>query len=122
VSFKVKFTAFLDSLLDEATYPIIAKKLRETPEDFFYEKGQWHSVEDLLAEHTHEQNLLDKYAFEELDPDFGGFSSGNLKACYVVDEDFINFGRAFVIFNLVGSNWVHVGQLNNQAEFWKLKE
>ena len=44
-------------------------------------------------------------------------STCNLKAHYVLDEDFINNGTAFVLFALVGSDWTHVVRVNNQNRF-----
>lgn len=46
-----------------------------------------------------------------------GFSLCNLKAHYVLDEDFLDNGTAFVIFALVGSTWFHVVRLRDQMIF-----
>lgn len=43
------------------------------------------------------------------------FSAGNLKAHYVLDEDFVDGGSAFVLFALVGSTWTHVARVTGQA-------
>ncbi|MNC48166.1 hypothetical protein D3C75_972650 [compost metagenome] len=46
-----------------------------------------------------------------------GFSAGNLKAHYVLDEDFINDGSAYILFALVGSTWTHVISVSDQNRF-----
>jgi hypothetical protein len=118
----MKFTDFLGSLLNTERYRHLAVSLRQKPKDLIYANGPWHSIDELLAEYPKERKLLNEYACYNKDEEFGGFSPANLKACYIVDEDFINNGRAFILFNLVGSNWTHVGHLNDQAKFWKLEK
>ncbi len=43
--------------------------------------------------------------------------SGNLKAHYVLDEDFINNGSAIVLFALVGSDWTRLVRVKDQNQF-----
>jgi hypothetical protein len=62
-----------------------------------------------------------RYAYHQWDIDIS-FSCGNLKACYIIDEDFINGGRAFVLFNLVATNWVYVDQINEQNNYWEVEK
>jgi hypothetical protein len=52
----------------------------------------------------------------------GGFSVGNLKAHYVLDEDFVNSGSAFVLFSLVGTTWTLVVPVCNQNRFTSLSD
>lgn len=73
---------------------------------------RWISVEDLLD--AGQKALLDEIAFQSSE---GGFSSGNLKVHYVLDEDFIDGGSAIAMFSLVGSTWVWVLRLKNQNDF-----
>ncbi len=75
-------------------------------------KARWASVEDSLS--AADRLELSRIAFESR---VGGFSTCNLKAHYVLDEDFINNGTAFVLFALVGSDWTHVVRVNNQNRF-----
>ena len=44
-----------------------------------------------------------------------GLSPCNLKAHYVLDENFVDGGTTFVVFALVGSAWVHVVRLKGQT-------
>ncbi len=75
-------------------------------------KARWASVEDSLS--VADRLELRRIAFESR---VGGFSACNLKAHYVLDEDFINNGTAFVLFALVGSDWMHVIRVRNQNHF-----
>jgi hypothetical protein len=52
---------------------------------------------------------LERLAYTE------GLSPDNLKAHYVLDEDFVDGGTAFVVFALVGSAWSHVVRLKGQT-------
>jgi hypothetical protein len=72
-------------------------------------------VEELLVDASDSKALLKKYAFHGLDPNIS-FSSGNLKAQYIPDEDFINDGSAVVLFAIVGSQWIHCVRINRQNE------
>ncbi|MEO5331712.1 MAG: hypothetical protein H7839_06780 [Magnetococcus sp. YQC-5] len=74
--------------------------------------SRWSSVEDLLAE-TDRQELW-RIAFNS---ELGGFSACNLKAHYVLDEDFVNDGSAFILFSLVGSVWTYVVAVKDQNRF-----
>jgi len=73
---------------------------------------RWATVQDHLT--PAEKAALDLIAFQSTD---GGFSPGNLKAHYVLDEDFVNAGSAFVLFSLVAGNWTHVVAASNQNKF-----
>ncbi|MCG9110696.1 hypothetical protein [Laribacter hongkongensis] len=75
-------------------------------------KARWISVEEFLS--AADRLELRRIAFESR---AGGFSAGNLKTHYVLDEDFINNGTAFVLFSLVGSDWTYVIRVNNQNNF-----
>jgi len=68
---------------------------------------RWTSVSELLP--AADLADLDRLAYAE------GISPSNLKAHYVLDEDFVDGGTAFVVFALVGSAWVHVVRLKGQA-------
>ena len=69
--------------------------------------ARWSSVVDLLRET--ELAALERLAFSE------GLSPSNLKAHYLLDEDFVDGGTAFVVFALVGSTWVQAVRLKGQA-------
>ncbi len=75
-------------------------------------KQRWTTVQELLGPQWRLD--LDHIAFKS---QVGGFSSDNLKAHYVLDEDFINGGSAIVLFSLVGSTWLHTLRLKNQNDF-----
>jgi hypothetical protein len=74
--------------------------------------ARWSSVEDSLS--AEDRLELHRIAFESR---VGGFSACNLKAHYVLDEDFINGGTAFVLFALVGIDWTLVVRVNEQNRF-----
>ena len=74
--------------------------------------ARWTTVQDLLPQQARAE--LDRIAFRSA---IGGFSPGNLKAHYVLDEDFVNDGSAFVLFALVGSDWTYVIRASNQNRF-----
>lgn len=113
------FVQFLDALASDDAYASVVAALREVPADDFYEDMRWHAVEPLLADLPAGLEALRGFAFEDWDPAFGPFSACNLKARYIPDEEFVNGGRAFVLFNLVASNWTHVSHVANQAAHWK---
>ena len=73
---------------------------------------RWVSVERTLS--TADRLELNRIAFESRN---GGFSACNLKAHYVLDEDFIDGGTAFVLFALVGSEWTYIVRVNEQNDF-----
>ena len=73
---------------------------------------RWSTVQDHLT--PAEKTAFDQIAFQFA---VGGFSPGNLKAHYVLDEDFIDAGSAFVLFSLVAGNWSHVVAVRNQNNF-----
>lgn len=75
-------------------------------------KARWLSVEECLSEPK--LNELQNIAFNSPG---GGFSPGNLKAHYVLDEDFIDGGSALIVFALVGSTWNHVVRVREQNIF-----
>lgn len=78
------------------------------------ETSRWSSVEDLLGEAA--KDKLHELAFR---PSISGdgFSACNLKAHYVLDEDFIDNGSAIILFSLVGALWTHVEHVSDQNEF-----
>ncbi len=78
------------------------------------ECSRWSTVVDLVHDDT--KTELTEIAFNPRIAE-QGFSVGNLKAHYVLDEDFINRGSAFVLFSLVGTLWTHVECVGNQNEF-----
>jgi hypothetical protein len=82
--------------------------------DLASRKERWLSVRDLLSDD--EAETLDRIGFSPLRRG-DGFSPGNLKAHYVLDEDFVNNGSAIVVFALVGSQWTHVVHLRDQNDF-----
>lgn len=73
---------------------------------------QWSSVDSLLTEMDRAE--LHRIAFRS---SHEGFSAGNLKAHYVLDEDFINDGSAYILFALVNSTWTHVISVSDQNRF-----
>lgn len=79
---------------------------------------RWCSVREILKKDLKILKLLDSFAFDGVDPNFS-FSSGNLKAIYLPDEDFINGGCAIVMFTIVGSKWRHIISLDNQLSLWE---
>jgi len=84
------------------------------------EAARWSAVEHFIGET--EKAELREIAFRPRVPG-DGFSPCNLKAHYVLDEDFINNGSAIVLFSLVGARWTHVEYVSNQnafttAEMW----
>lgn len=109
---------FLETLLSDARFSDFQEFLRRPDPDQFYEGPTWQDVDAYLLEYPDFANEIHSTIFKCGD-DYFLYSIGNLKACYLVDEDFINKGRAFVLFNFVGSNWTYVGQLSNQLPFWK---
>lgn len=64
---------------------------------------RWSAVDRLLTEMTRAE--LHRIAFRS---SHGGFSACNLKAHYVLDEESISGGSAYILFALVGSTWTHV--------------
>lgn len=74
--------------------------------------ARWLSVEECLSEPK--RNELQNIAFNSPG---GGFSPSNLKAHYVLDEDFIDGGSALIVFALVGSTWNHVIGVREQNIF-----
>ncbi|MCG9691296.1 hypothetical protein L1D55_05915 [Vibrio sp. Isolate22] len=116
----MKFTGFLDALAEGEIEPSFVRNLiTMLDEEYNYIKlgGRWCSVDEVLPEGSVAKNLLRKYAFYNLDPEYA-FSSGNLKAQYIPDEDFINDGTAIIIFSLVGSQWLHTVRISNQIEMF----
>lgn len=113
------FVQFLDALVADDAYSSVVAALREAPEDDFYEDMRWHAVEPILAMIPEGLEALRGFAVEGWDPAFGPFSACNVKARYIPDEDFVNGGRAFVLFTLVASNWTHVSHVAHQAAHWK---
>jgi hypothetical protein len=113
------FVQFLDALVSDNAYVSVVAALRALPKDDFYQDMCWHAVEPILADVPAGLEALRGFAFEDWDPAFGPFSACKLKARYIPDEEFINGGRAFVLFNLVASNWTHVSHVENQAVHWK---
>lgn len=71
---------------------------------------RWSTVEDSLSAEQVKQ--LHGLAYSA---GAGNFSHGNLKAHYVLDEDFVDGGTALIIFALVGSTWTYVVRVTGQA-------
>ncbi|MGK0272071.1 MAG: hypothetical protein ACI88H_002737 [Cocleimonas sp.] len=113
------FILFLEALANDTFDQGFTEKLitAPTPHDnyYFYQGNRWCCVENILGDSSDAKELLQKYACCGLDPDIS-FSSGNLKAQYVPDEDFINDGSAIVRFAIVGSQWIHCVRLSRQNE------
>lgn len=112
------FKVFLDSLL---TRDDIVSRLRTQPSDNFYRESKWHTIADLLKQHPDLLEALNGYAFMGWDSTIA-FSASNLKACYLIDEDSIGGGRAFILFNLVATSWFHLSEVSNQAVYWEISE
>ena len=74
---------------------------------------RWSTVRQLLS--TSQQATLSTFTHSPRGS--VGFSLGNLKAHYVLDEDFVDGGTALVVFALVGSTWTHVVRVTGQAAF-----
>lgn len=98
----------LVAFLDELCQP-------EQDNDFIIKLAQsrtrWASVSDLLL--VPQKEALDQIGFRPLQKG-DGFSPGNLKAHYVLDEEFINNGSAIILFSLVGAQWTHVVHVEDQ--------
>jgi hypothetical protein len=73
---------------------------------------RWSSVDRLLTEMNRAE--LHRIAFRS---SHGGFSACNLKAHYVLDEEFTSDGSAYILFALVGSTWTHVISVGDQNRF-----
>ena len=73
---------------------------------------RWSTVQDYLT--PAERTALEQIAFHSA---VGSFSPENLKAHYVLDEDFVNAGSAYVLFSLVAGTWSHVVAVSNQNNF-----
>lgn len=93
----------------------------ETDESFVRKLAKaatrWVNVSDLLD--SNETLILEQIAYRSRE---SGFSPGNLKAHYVLDEDFVNGGSGFVLFSLVGTTWTLVVPVKNQNRFTSLTE
>lgn len=113
------FTEFLDALVSHDAYARVVAAIREAPVDEVYEDMRWQALEPILRLIPEGMDALQGFAFKGWDSAFGPFSACNLKAWYIPDEDFVNGGRAFVLFTLVASNWTHVSHVANQAAHWK---
>jgi hypothetical protein len=79
---------------------------------------RWNSVQGMMSKELRER--LEEIAFRS---ELGGFSACNLKAHYLLDEDFIDGGSAIIVFSLLGSTWTLTVRLKNQnqlisAEKW----
>ncbi len=95
----MKFQDFLEDLANDKIIPdftdLLVTTPNETDNDYFSIGDRWCSVYELLKDSSEARELLRKFAFQNLDPDFS-FSDGNLKAQFIPDEDFINNGSAIV--------------------------
>ncbi|CEO38572.1 hypothetical protein [Photobacterium kishitanii] len=113
------FIEFLETLANDALDHRFIERLITTPtaqdNHYFHQGDRWCCVEDLLVDLSDAKKLLRKYAIHGIDPSIS-FSSGNLKAQYIPDEDFINDGCAVVVFAIVGSQWIHCVRLSGQNE------
>lgn len=115
------FLEFLEKLSNNEIDENFTLNLINNPSkdnNFYFSIGErWCSVSDLLKCNSHARDLFRQYACEQIDPDFS-FSTGNLKAQYIPDEDFINDGSAIILYSLVGSTWSHTVHVNNQLKDW----
>jgi len=93
--------------LREAVNAICAKSDGPLVRSLAISPTRWSSVADLLPTADHED--LERLGFAE------GISPCNLKAHYVLDEDFVDGGTAFIVFALVGSAWSHVVRVQGQT-------
>lgn len=113
------FIEFLEALANNTLDHTFTEKLIITPtpkDNYYYHQGdRWCCVEEVLSDSNDAKELLRKYAFNQLDPNIS-FSTGNLKAQYIPDEDFIYDGSAVVIFAIVGSSWIHCVHISGQRE------
>lgn len=93
----------------------------ETDESFVRKLAKaatrWVNVSALLD--SNEALILEQIANRSRD---NGFSPGNLKAHYVLDEDFVNGGSGFVLFSLIGTTWSLVVPVKNQNRFTSLTD
>ncbi|WP_139015413.1 hypothetical protein [Pseudoalteromonas sp. TB64] len=115
----IEFLSLLSNnkLITDFTNQLISLPSEE--DNYFISIGdRWCSVENIVKRDLNFSKQLDSFAFEDLDPNFS-FSSGNLKAIYLPDEDFINGGSAIIIFSIVGSTWRHIVPLENQLSLWE---
>lgn len=101
-----ELTAFLDQLCCDSDDNSLVFTLAST-------NTRWTPVSDLLSDSQKE--LLDRIGFRPQRKG-NGFSPCNLKAHYVLDEDFINSGSAIVILSLVGTRWMHVVHVKDQNQ------
>lgn len=114
------FTQFLEFILNSEEYVSVVDTLRTQRANRVYQLDLWHSFEQLLTPYPEARKALQHFAFHNWD-DKIAFSPSNLKACYIIDEDLVNGGRAFVLFNLVANNWYHLAQVDNQSQYWEQK-
>jgi len=94
-----KLREAVNALCAEFDAPLV-KSLAVSP-------ARWSSVSEPLQ--GADLAALERLAYAE------GISLCNLKAHYVLDEDFVDGGTAFVVFALVGSTWAHVVRLQGQT-------
>ena len=78
------------------------------------QRSRWSTVLELLSPAQSER--LERIGFAS-SREGDGFSPCNLKAHYVLDEDFINNGSAIILFSLVGSQWTHIAHVGDQNRF-----
>ena len=100
-----RLRAFLNDVCGDDSEDGFVRKLAKA-------STRWSTVQDHLT--TTEKTALELLAFQSAD---GGFNPGNLKAHYVLDEDFVNGGSAFVLFSFVAGNWTHLVAASNQNKF-----
>jgi hypothetical protein len=93
--------------LREAVNALCAESNGRFVKSLAISSARWSSVAELLQ--GSDLAALVRLAYAE------GLSPCNLKAHYVLDEDFVDGGTAFVVFALVGSAWAHVVRLRGQA-------
>lgn len=109
------FVQFLDAPVSDDTYASVIAALRELPVNNLYGGVRWHAVLLILADLPEGLETLRRIAFENRYPASGPISASNLKATYISDEEFVTGGRAFLLFNLVASNWTHLSQVADRA-------
>ena len=88
------FIEFLELLSSNQLVHDFTKRMITTPnieENGYFNIGdRWCDVAELVNDHEEIKHLLNQFAFEARDKNFS-FSSGNLKAQYIPNEDFVDW-------------------------------
>lgn len=117
-----RFTVFLDLLATNQLIEDFTMRLMNIPSEennCYLDIGdRWCGVEDLIKGEQALNVMLNDFAFKGRDSEFA-FSSGNLKAQYIPNEDFVGNGSAFVLFSLVGTKWSHIAWVEDELDSWE---